>query len=296
MEGLDAGVEWLSAPGAVARAGVRACSAGAGGGEVGVLVLARAAKGNAWNDAMWRDWGEAVRLLETRDTVRVVVLLAEGPLFTGGLDLGHLAATLATHTAPGACPARARLAFRTSITAMQDAYTRLERASWPVVAAVHGACIGAGVDLVTACDLRYCTQDAYFCVKEVDVGITADLGTLQRLPAIVGHGVAAEMALTARRVGGQEAAALGLVARCLPSRRELVVHALAVADDIAAKSPLAVWGTKRVLLQTRDGLGSGVEAGLAGVAAHNAAFLLSDDIARVVQARAAKRPPQFSKL
>lgn len=291
--GLE-GFAWGSAADATVRAGW--CPT-ASGGELGALILARGPKGNAWNGALWRDWDAAVSLLEARDTVRAVVLAAEGPSFSGGLDLGYLASTFAAATAEGQCPARQRLRFRHSIAAMQRAFSRLEAAPWPVLAAVHGACVGAGVDLVTACDLRYCTCDAVFCVKEVDVAITADLGTLQRLPAIVGHGVAAEMALTGRRVGGEEAAAVGLVSRCLPGREELVAHVVQVAADIAAKSPLAVWGTKRNLLDTRDGGGGGgAAAGLRRVADHNAAFLLGDDIATLLRARAEGRPPHYAKL
>ncbi|GBF98081.1 hypothetical protein Rsub_10309 [Raphidocelis subcapitata] len=293
VPGLET-VHWLEVYGAsgsvpVVRAGV--CE----GGAVGALVLARPAARNAWDGAMWAQWDAAVAALRALDSVRVVVLCAEGPAFTGGLDLGYLAATLGRHTAGGSDPARARARFLREIAAMQAAYSALEAAPWPVIAAVHGACVGAGVDLVTACDLRYATRDAYFCVKEVDVGITADLGTLQRLPAIVGQGAAADMALTARRVSGEEAAALGLVSRCFAGRAEMMEAVLGVARDIAAKSPLAVWGTKRTLLRARDG-GSGVADGLDRVALHNAAFLLGADIRETVAARSERRPPRFSKL
>lgn len=267
-------------------------------GAIGVLQLARPHKGNAWSADMWAQWGQAVAELEAQDTIRVVILCAEGPTFTGGLDLEYLATTFGRHTAPGGCPARQRLHFLEDIKAMQEAYSALERQRWPVIAAVQGACVGAGVDLVTACDMRYATTDAYFCVKEVDVGITADLGTLQRLPAIVGHGAAAELALTGRRMSGEEAVAAGLVSRAFPTWDAMMSYVVKVAADIAAKSPLAVWGTKRVLLRTRDGGGGGggAAAGLEHVALHNAAFLLSQDIGAILAAGRAKKRPVFSKL
>jgi enoyl-CoA hydratase/carnithine racemase len=179
-----------------------------------------------------------------------VVLCAQGPTFTGGLDLAYLGDTFGRHQQPGACPARARERFLRDIKAMQEAYSALERQRWPVIAAVQGACVGAGVDLVTACDLRYATRDAYFCVKEVDVGITADLGTLQRLPSIVGHGVAAEMALTGRRVGGEEAAAIGLVSKCFPSHDAMIEGVMQVrrrrcwaraASDVRVHARMRAW-------------------------------------------------------
>eukprot|EP00878_Enallax_costatus_P028118 GHUV01030332.1.p1 GENE.GHUV01030332.1~~GHUV01030332.1.p1 ORF type:complete len:156 (+),score=46.16 GHUV01030332.1:763-1230(+) len=149
------------------------------------------------------------------------------------------------------CPARLREKFRHDILAMQEAFSVLEQCRFPVIAAVQGACVGAGVDLVTAADLRFCSRDAYFCVKEVDLAITADLGTLQRLPAIIGHGAAAELALTARNVPGPEAASLGLVSRCYDSPSDMMTGVTAMAQQIAEKSPLAVTGTKQILLHTR---------------------------------------------
>ncbi|KAL3728538.1 hypothetical protein ACJRO7_033173 [Eucalyptus globulus] len=134
----------------------------------------------------------------------------------------------------------------------QDAVTAIERCRKPVIAAVHGACVGGGVDVATACDVRYCTEDAFFSVKEVDLAIIADLGTLQRLPSIVGYGNAMELALTGRRVSGSEAKELGLVSRVFGSKRELDDGVRVIAEAIASKSPMAVTGTKAVLLKSRD--------------------------------------------
>ncbi|XP_022145176.1 delta(3,5)-Delta(2,4)-dienoyl-CoA isomerase, peroxisomal, partial [Momordica charantia] len=163
----------------------------------------------------------------------------------------------------------------------------------PVIASIHGACIGGGVDIVTACDVRYCTAEAYFSVKEVNLGIAADLGTLQRLPAIVGYGRAAELALTGRNFSGLEAKELGLVSKSFASKEDLDNGVTKIAEEIASKSPLAVVGTKAVLLKSRD---LSVEQALDYVATWNSATLFSDDIKEAVSAHVHKRNPVFAKL
>ncbi|KAG5520566.1 hypothetical protein RHGRI_033220 [Rhododendron griersonianum] len=176
---------------------------------------------------------------------------------------------------------------------MQDTITAIERCRKPVIAAIHGACIGGGIDIITACDVRYCTESAFFSVKEVDLGITADLGTLQRLPSIVGYGKAVELALSARRFSGSEAKELGLVSRVFGSKDAMDEGVQAIAEEIAAKSPLAVTGTKAVLLRSRD---LTVVQGLDYIATWNSGMLLSDDLVEARAAQSQKRAPSFSKL
>lgn len=156
-----------------------------------------------------------------------------------------------------------------------------------MVCTVHGACVGAGIDIITACDVRICTASARFCVKEVDLGITADLGTLQRLPHVVGEARTRELALTARTFGGADALAYGLVTSCHDKAASALERALATAHEIARKPPLAVAGTKRVLLDTRD---KSVSDGLRYVAIWNSAQLLSNDLERAL-ARAGRQVP-----
>lgn len=153
--------------------------------------------------------------------------------------------------------------------------------------------MGAGVDMISCCDIRFCSQSASFCVKEVDLAIVADLGTLQRLPHIVGHGAATELALTARRFGAEEALALGLVSKVLPDDSALTQHVERVAAQIAAKSPLAITGTKRVLLHARD---RSVQEGLEYVATWNSSQLGSADLREAFQAMQQERQPAFAKL
>ncbi|KAJ9522603.1 hypothetical protein QJQ45_019655 [Haematococcus lacustris] len=206
------------------------------------------------------------------------------------------------------CPARQREHFRRRLLTLQDTLSCVEQCRCPVIAAVHGACIGGGVDLITACDVRVCSKDATFCVKvlkecfgcpvqEVDLGITADLGTLQRLPHIIGHGAASDLALTARTIGCEEALRLGLVTQASvlgSSREELVSGAMQLAQQVAAKSPLALVGTKRVLRHTRD-RGGAVASGLEYVATYNAAMLVSEDLSLAMTAPRGSTP-MFSKL
>jgi delta(3,5)-delta(2,4)-dienoyl-CoA isomerase len=209
------------------------------------------------------------------------------------MDLATLGGGL-LEEAPPACPARARLGFQSFLLALQDAMTACERCRCPVLAAIHGACVGAGVDLATACDIRFASACASLCVKEVDLGITADMGTLARLPGIVGDGVARELALTARAVPAAEALQLRLVSAVFADREALLEGAAAAARAIAAKSPLAVAGTKAVLLRQR---GRSVEEGLEHVRLWNAAALPgSSDLREAFAARAERRPPRFSKL
>lgn len=229
-----------------------------------------------------------MRALEAVPSVRALLLSGEGRCFCGGIDLSFLRARfLSLSGDAAACPGELRDGFRRSIQRMQAAFSALEACRWPAVAAIHGACVGAGVDLATACDLRLATSDASFVVKEVDLAITADLGTLQRLPALIGHGRAAELALTAAPLAADAAAAAGLVSRVYPTRGAMMAGALALARGLAAKPALALAGTKRMLLRARDR--PDVADGLEHVAAYNSAILLSRDLENLVAAASAPR-------
>ncbi|KAK9814481.1 hypothetical protein WJX72_006594 [[Myrmecia] bisecta] len=256
---------------------------------VAVVELARPSKFNAVSREMFLEMPQVMHLLDGRDDVRVIILKGQGRHFCAGIDF----AALANNDSHQECPGRYRERLRRSIMAWQEAFTAIERCRWPVIAAVHGACIGAGIDMITACDIRYCTQDAYFCVKEVDLAITADMGTLQRLPRIVGQGRASELALTARTFKGPEAQQMGLVTECFPDAGAMLEAAERTAARIAARSPLAILGTKRVLQHSRE---HSVADGLEYVATWNAAMLPSSDLQEVLLAMAQRREPKFAKL
>lgn len=260
--------------------------------EAGVaeLRLNRPDKANALSRPMWQELREAARDSDATPEVRVVVLTGAGRNFCAGIDLGMLA-ELENAEDGAECPGRAGEQMHATITDLQDVLTWFERCRKPVLAAVHGACIGAGLDLAVACDLRYTCADARFSVKEIDMGLVADVGVLQRLPRIVGEGVARELAYTCRGVSGREAAELRLANRCFDTPEELRKGALDIARELAAKSPLALRGTKRAINYARD---HSVADALDQVASWNAATLRSADLREAVTAHLEKRPPVFA--
>ncbi|KAL2651116.1 hypothetical protein R1flu_019244 [Riccia fluitans] len=260
---------------------------------IALLNLNRPTRSNALNDVLFGEIHVAVRKLDADPDVRVIIVAGNGKNFCGGIDLDAL-------TSPGSALASAdgnsgieRDNFRRRIKWMQDAFTAFESCSKPVIAAVHGACIGGGVDLITACDLRYCTSDAKFSVKEVDVAITADLGSLQRLPWIVGWSTTMELALTARTFDAAEAQKLKLVHGVFSSKVELDRRVYDVAAEIAAKPPLAIMGTKAVLLKSRN---CSVADGLDYVATWNAALLHKSEVMETLRSRMENRKPGVAKL
>uniref|UniRef100_A0A2N9I5A3 Enoyl-CoA hydratase n=1 Tax=Fagus sylvatica TaxID=28930 RepID=A0A2N9I5A3_FAGSY len=255
------------------------------------LYLNRPSHRNALSRDFFFEFPKALTSLDQNPNVRVVVLSGAGNHFCAGIDLGTLGSI--SDQSVSSDRGRAGEKFRREIKYLQEAITAIERCRKPVIAGIHGACIGGGIDIVTGCDIRYCTDEAFFSVKEVDLAITADLGTLQRLPAIVGYGNAMELALTGRRFSGQEARQLGLVSRTFRSKEEMDEAVRLVAEDIASKSPLAVTGTKAVLLRSRD---LTVDQGLDYVATWNSAMLLSDDLTEAISAHTQKRKPVFAKL
>jgi enoyl-CoA hydratase/carnithine racemase len=253
-----------------------------------VIELNRPDKANALDLPMWHELRAAMQWVDATGQARVAVLRGAGAQFTSGIDLAMLAGLQKEIADP--CDARAREKLRRVILELQDTVSAIERCRKPVLAAVHGACLGGGVDIAVACDLRYCSADAVFSVREVDVGLTADLGTLQRLPKLVGEGMARELAYTGRNVAGGEASAIGLVNRCYASAAELAAGVAGIAAAIAAKSPLAVRGAKEMITYARD---HSVADGLNYVATWNAALLLSSDLGEALAAGRERRPPRY---
>jgi enoyl-CoA hydratase len=253
------------------------------------VELARPDRLNAMDRDMFAAIGETFRALGCDPAVRAILLSGQGKHFTAGLDLEYASRQFPPTQDPGRA-AEARLRH---IEWLQEAFSAVEAARPPVIAAIHGGCIGAGVDLASACDLRVLSADAFFQVAEVDVAITADLGTLQRLGYLIPHGVLRELSFTGRRMGAEEASRYGLANRIEADREATVAAGLALAGEIAAKSPLAVAGAKRSLNHSR---GRPVEEGLRDVALWNAAALVSADLTEAVQARLGKTEPKFGPL
>ncbi|MDB6000000.1 MAG: enoyl-CoA hydratase [Rhizobacter sp.] len=255
---------------------------------VASIEFNRPHKANAINDAMWRELRQAMQWLDETPQARVGVLTGAGAHFTAGIDLEMLASLKAN--AADACEGRAREKLRRGILDLQDTVTSIERCRKPVIAAVHAACVGGGIDIITACDLRYCSEAAWFSVKEIDVGLVADVGTLQRLPRLIGEGMARELAYTARRFSGSEAAQMRLVNKCYESNEALAAGVRELAASLAAKSPLCLRGTKEMISYVRD---RPVADGLNHIATWNAAMLFSDDLDEALKAGRERRAPVF---
>lgn len=258
-------------------------------GHVAEVVLTGPGKGNAMGPDFWRELPEVMGALDTDPSVRAVLLRGEGRMFSAGLDLVAMGGTFAQTAADGGLAA-ARTAFLDDVHRMQASVTSIEECRKPVVAAVHGWCIGGGVDVIAACDVRLASADARFSVREVRVAIVADIGSLQRLPGIIGDGMTRRLALTGEDVDAGFAERVGLTSETFPDADALLAGARALCASIAANPPLVVQGTKRVLNATRD-LPRG--AGLAHVAVWNAAFLPSHDLGEAMAAFAEKRPPRY---
>jgi Delta3,5-Delta2,4-dienoyl-CoA isomerase len=264
-------------------------------GHVAVVWLDRPKKLNAMAPAFWEEFPETVAALCADSDVRVIVVAAKGRAFTVGLDLEAFGPVLATGSLhmdaePPPSAVAQRNAVRKLIKTMQHTISSVAECQKPVIAVVHGYCIGAGVDLITACDIRYAAANAKFSIRETKLAMVADVGTLQRLPRIIDPGSVAELAFTGRDFDAGEAASLGLVSRVLPDAEAALDAAIETAELIAANSPLAVQGTKAVL---RAGDGRTVDEALDYVALWNAAFLHSDDLGEALAAFVEKREPKF---
>ena len=258
-------------------------------GGIARVELNRPDKSNAMNRPMWAELRCVFRYLDGLPEARVVVLTGAGKNFTGGIDLDMLMG-IGGPAKTETCPGRLREHLRLQVLDLQDVISSLDACRKPVLAAIHGACVGGGVDLVTAADMRYCTEDARFVVKEIDLGLVADVGTLQRLPKVIGDGMAREMAFTGRPVAGPEAKEIGLVNRCYPTKEAMLDGVMTLARQIAAKSPLAMRGTKEMIRYTRDHT---VADSLEMMAIWNAGLLQSEDLAEAFAATKERRPAKF---
>lgn len=240
--------------------------------------------------AFFTECGQVFRELSEHEDIRaVIVRAAHEKAFTYGLDLQSAAAELGPFLQGGL--ARPRTALRKKILEWQADITAIAECPVPVIAAIHGWCIGGGLDFTSACDIRLCTADAKFSLRETRIAIVADLGSLQRLPPIIGQGHTRELAYTGKDIDAERARAIGLVNDVFTDRAALDAGAKKLAQEIAANAPLTVRGVKQVLDYGQD---KSVADGLAYVAAWNSAFLASKDIAEAMTAFMSKRPPEFT--
>jgi enoyl-CoA hydratase len=255
-------------------------------GPVATLWLNRPDKRNALSSDMWEDIPAAMAELDADESVRAVILAAQGPAFTVGIDIGLLGSM---QSAAGS-QAAANMRLYHLIKRMQRTASCFADSPKPVIAAVQGYCLGAGMDLITACDIRLAATDAVFSIRETRMGLVADIGALQRLPAIVGPGHTAELAFTGKDIDSGRALQIGLVNDVTPDHEATLAAARSRAGQIADNSPLVVQGIKRVLAAND---GRTVEQALDFVAQWNASYLISNDLMEAVTAFMEKRDPNF---
>ncbi|XP_003997926.2 delta(3,5)-Delta(2,4)-dienoyl-CoA isomerase, mitochondrial [Felis catus] len=259
------------------------------------VQLNRPEKRNAINRACWREMVECFSKIAQDPDCRAVVISGAGKLFTSGIDLMDMASDILQPQ--GDDVARISWQLHNLISRYQESFNVIEKCPKPVIAAIHGGCIGAGVDLVTACDIRYCAQDAFFQVKEVDIGLAADVGTLQRLPKVIGNqSLVNELAFTSRKMMADEALGSGLVSRVFPNKEDMLEAAFTLAEEISTKSPVAVQSTKVNLIYSRN---HSVAESLNYMATWNMSMLQTQDIVKSVQAALEKKDLKsvnFSKL
>lgn len=248
-------------------------------------------KANSMTPAFWNELPDAVNRISAEAEARVIVISAEGKHFTSGMDISvFMSGAL---DAGGTNPHVSAEAFRFKVKALQETFSALERARQPVLAAIQGGAIGAGVDLATACDCRYASADAFFAVQETAIGMTADVGTFPRLVRLIPEGWARQMAYTAERLPAARAREIGLVNEVYETHEELLEEVMAIARRIAAHSPLAVTGCKAMANYARD---HSTADALDYVAVWNSAMLRPDDIREAYTARGEKRAAEFDGL
>lgn len=259
------------------------------------VELNRPKKMNALNNELWMEIGDVFDKMGQDGDCRVVILSGAGKMFTSGIDLADLS-SLVSIVYGDDDVARKTTHMYNKIRVLQNQFTKLETCPKPIIGAIHSACIGGGVDLITATDIRLCSKDAWFQVKEVDMGLAADVGTLQRLPKVLGsQSLVSELCLTARKMKADEAERVGLVSTVYETREELMAGALELAKSIASKSPVAVQGTKQSLVYSREHT---TEEGLDHVARYNMVMLQSEDLMKAAMSQMDKSSaaPEFSKL
>jgi enoyl-CoA hydratase len=259
------------------------------------IRLNRPEKRNNMIRAFWDELPAIVEDIDHNARARVIVISSTGPHFSSGLDTSMFADA---SIAPGPDAERAAqlqhgARFYEHVLHMQRSFNVLERCRLPVLAAIQGGCIGGGVDLVTACDMRYATEDAFITVFEINIGMTADVGTFPRLVKLIPEGIVREMAYTGRRMPAREAQACGLVNRVFPDQPTMLAEVMGIAREIASKAPLAVYGTKRMINYARD---HSTADGLDYIGIWNASMLQKQEIQEAIKANAEKRPGAFVEL
>jgi enoyl-CoA hydratase len=261
------------------------------------LVLNRPEKRNSMIPEFWDELPAVIRDIDDNSRARAIVISSTGPHFTSGLDVKAFNPAGGDSNDDADAKRRARrtrgASFYHNVRRMQDSFSALEDCRVPVLAAIQGGCIGGGVDLTTACDMRYATEDAFFTIFETNIGMTADVGTFPRLVKLVPEGLVRELAYTGRRMPAAEAREIGLVNRVYPDHEAMLEGVLEIAREIASKAPLAIYGCKRMINYARD---HSTADGLDYIGIWNASMLQPEEMAEAMVANREKRGGDFVDL
>lgn len=253
------------------------------------LVLNRPEAMNTMHPTFWRELDEALTHIDKQGLARVLVISSTGKHFSAGMALETFGGDVAMDDQS----AEGRAAIFDLLADMQATFTKLETLRIPVIAAIQGGCIGGAVDMVAACCLRYASADAFFCIQEINIGMVADVGTLQRLPKLIPLAVVKELAYTGRKLSAAKALAYGLVNEVCESPDTMLAGALQCAKEIAAKPPVAIWGTKQAIHYARD---HSVDDALKQMGWLQAAIWSNQQVREAVTAMKEKRPANFAAL
>ncbi len=257
--------------------------------QVAHLVLNRPDAMNTMHPTFWRELDEVLTQLHRSAEARVLLISSTGRHFSAGMALETFSGGIAMDDQSP----EGRAAIFDLLTDMQATFSKLETLRIPVIAAIQGGCIGGAVDMVTACCLRYATADAFFCIQEINIGMVADLGTLQRLPKLVPLALVKELAYTGRRLGAARALACGLVNEVFDTAEAMLAAALQCAKEIAARPPVAIWGTKQVIHYARD---HSVDDALKQMGWVQGAIWSNEHVREAVTAMKEKRAGHFTAL
>jgi enoyl-CoA hydratase len=253
------------------------------------LRFCRPDKANSMNKDFWSEFPKSIQELSQNNDVRVLLISGEGKNFSSGMDLSVFADSQLLSNAD----ARSRESLRCLVLELQACFSLLEQLRIPVIAAINGACIGGALDLVAACDIRFATKSAYFCIHETNLAMMADLGSLQRLPYLLPEGIVRELAYTGDKLGADDATRHGFLNKVFDSDQEMMDHALLQAQKIASKSPLAICASKQCLNYNRS---HSIADSLEYCANVQAGILDLQDLAAAAQAQASKSAAAFSDL
>ena len=252
----------------------------------------RPEKRNSMNEDFWTMFPKEVEELDDSGEIRALIVSSTGPHFSAGIDLSMFKDDIVENETDNEM-GRSRGYFLQQLKFLQNAVSCLEAARFPVVTAVQGGCIGGGIDLITAADIRICTKDAFFLIEEINVGLAADIGTIQRLPKIIPAGIAREWTMLGEKVSAERAKEVGLVSSLHDNHEEMMKNAFEIAEKLASKTPLAMWVTKETLNYSRDHT---VKESLENVALWNAATLHKEDVMSTMMSKMQKKKPEYRNL